>query len=243
MNIEEGKVNKGGVNSKPTSRPPEPPKGQGRSEALLLCCHKCGKPVPAPLCLCHECAAKDHVQCPHISEPPGINWPPLDLISEFDTSPIPEDIQAVLDEKNSDIIPEEEPVICEPSLRPCRVCGKGNPIGIPVCWDCDENFEHWPKNEEILRELLFMEHHCDAKYGDDGEMQCSKCLIDFRRDSAETIRDKIQKRNNERLKKFVEENPDFWGGINPGKLPNIIGGEGPCKCDGTGKHPIPGDLG
>ena len=113
--------------------------------------------------------------------------------------------------------------------RPCRVCGKRNPIGIPVCWECDENFEHWPKNEEILRELLFMEHHCDAKYGDDGEMQCGKCMIDFRRDSAEEIKRKIAARNLERMKKWSEENPDYWEknrGIQPGKIPSITGYDG-----------------
>lgn len=150
------------------------------------------------------------------------------------------------------------PVFCESCLastairRPCRVCGKSLPEGIPVCRDCDLNFNHWPKNEEILRELLFMEHHCDAKYGDDGEMQCGHCRIDFRRDSAQVIKEKTEARNLERMRKWVEDHPNLiWtedrqnleNGIPPGKLTNVVGKEGPCKCDGTGKHPIPGDLG
>lgn len=40
-----------------------------------------------------------------------------------------------------------------------------------------------------LRELLWLHHGCNfpALYGDDGEMQCNKCRIDFRRDEASII--------------------------------------------------------
>lgn len=46
------------------------------------------------------------------------------------------------------------------------------------------------ESELILRELLWRHHGCDgpALYGDDGEMQCNACGIDFRRDSAERIK-------------------------------------------------------
>lgn len=42
---------------------------------------------------------------------------------------------------------------------------------------------------ERLRELLWLRHGCEitSLYGDDGEMQCSKCLIDFKRNSIEDI--------------------------------------------------------
>jgi len=149
--IEEGKVKKGRVNSKPTSSPPEPPKGQG------------GK---------------------SFSIPP--KWPDNELISEFDTS-IPDDIQIHLDVENSNLIPDDERIILD-------------------------DFSHWPKNdgwprnEEILRELLWMEHQCEGKYGDDGEMQCGKCLIDFRRDSAKDIAIKTQKRNDERMRNWHKNN-------------------------------------
>lgn len=45
-----------------------------------------------------------------------------------------------------------------------------------------------------LRRLLFLRHGCgfDALYGDDGELQCSSCLIDFKRMSAEDISRKFQ---------------------------------------------------
>lgn len=104
-------------------------------------------------------------------------------------------------------------------------------------------FPEWPTAEKKLRELLFAEHNCDAKYGDDGERQCGNCGIDFRRDSVDEIEAKTSNRNYRRWQKWSEENPDFWNGIQKGKLPDIIGKEGPCKCDGTGKHPIPGTLG
>jgi len=38
-----------------------------------------------------------------------------------------------------------------------------------------------------LRELLWIRHGCNSLYGDDGEMQCGTCLIDFKRDPAEQI--------------------------------------------------------
>jgi hypothetical protein len=41
----------------------------------------------------------------------------------------------------------------------------------------------------LLRQLLWLNHGCHAAalYGDDGEMQCSACLVDFKRDSADKI--------------------------------------------------------
>ena len=38
-----------------------------------------------------------------------------------------------------------------------------------------------------LREAIWLNHGCQGLYGDDGEMQCSKCMIDFKRDSLEKI--------------------------------------------------------
>jgi len=34
-----------------------------------------------------------------------------------------------------------------------------------------------------LRKLLWLTHGCKQLYGDDGEMQCSSCSLDFKRDS------------------------------------------------------------
>ena len=44
-----------------------------------------------------------------------------------------------------------------------------------------------PESEMILRRLLWLRHGCDGLYGDDGEMQCGRCMIDFKRDPAEQI--------------------------------------------------------
>lgn len=46
------------------------------------------------------------------------------------------------------------------------------------------------KNENYqLRKLLWLNHGCPIRslYGDDGEMQCNDCLIDFKRDTVEEI--------------------------------------------------------
>lgn len=44
-----------------------------------------------------------------------------------------------------------------------------------------------PSSDMQLRKLLFMSHPCLGRYGDDGEMQCGACRIDFRRDDPELI--------------------------------------------------------
>ncbi len=49
------------------------------------------------------------------------------------------------------------------------------------------------EQEFDLRRLFWLRHGCGiiALYGDDGEMQCNKCMIDFKRDSAQEIEDKF----------------------------------------------------
>lgn len=44
-------------------------------------------------------------------------------------------------------------------------------------------------DELLLRRLLWLRHGCPshALYGDDGEMQCHACMVDFRRDTPERI--------------------------------------------------------
>ena len=46
---------------------------------------------------------------------------------------------------------------------------------------------------ERLRQMLWLRHGCPfyALYGDDGEMQCNKCMLDFRRDSVDKIVEKF----------------------------------------------------
>jgi len=56
----------------------------------------------------------------------------------------------------------------------------------------------------ILRKLVWLSHECyyPFLYGDDGEMQCNHCMIDFKRDSAESIEDKLEQIH---MKKIQEE--------------------------------------
>ena len=41
-----------------------------------------------------------------------------------------------------------------------------------------------------LRELLWLRHGCGGLYGDDGEMQCGRCILDFKRDPVEVIEER-----------------------------------------------------
>jgi len=62
----------------------------------------------------------------------------------------------------------------------------------------------------MLRRLLFLRHGCSgpALYGDDGEMQCKNCGIDFRRDMADEIETKWQLLG---LEKMVRQIPGYEG--------------------------------
>jgi hypothetical protein len=46
-------------------------------------------------------------------------------------------------------------------------------------------------NENKLREILWATHPCQGKYGDDGELQCGACGIDFKRMSPNKIEEII----------------------------------------------------
>jgi hypothetical protein len=41
--------------------------------------------------------------------------------------------------------------------------------------------------EGVLRKELWLRHGHQGLYGDDGEMQCGTCGLDYKRDSAEKI--------------------------------------------------------
>ncbi len=62
-------------------------------------------------------------------------------------------------------------------------------------------------NEEnmALRKLLWLNHGCGfgALYGDDGEMQCHQCMLDFKRSSVEIIDHRIEET---RRNKCIEKN-------------------------------------
>ena len=58
------------------------------------------------------------------------------------------------------------------------------------------------EEELLLRRLLWLRHGCDllALYGDDGEMQCALCQIDFKRDPAMMILTRFTLMGLEQLK-------------------------------------------
>ncbi len=53
--------------------------------------------------------------------------------------------------------------------------------------------------EQPFRKLLWIFHGCSGLYGDDGEMQCGKCLIDFRRDPIGIIQKQLTSRTLQKL--------------------------------------------
>lgn len=56
-----------------------------------------------------------------------------------------------------------------------------------------------------LRMLLWARHGCSALYGDDGEMQCSHCMIDFKRDSADYIERKWYTENEKAIMEYAKK--------------------------------------
>lgn len=67
-----------------------------------------------------------------------------------------------------------------------------------------------PKSEQILRQLLWLNHGCAVStlYGDDGEMQCSKCGIDFKRMPAIELEAAFIERGLARYKEAQKEGTD-----------------------------------
>ncbi len=64
---------------------------------------------------------------------------------------------------------------------------------------------------KALRRMLWLRHGCAGLYGDDGEMQCGKCLIDFRRDPVIQIERRFLEighqtlRGAEAMRRFAEQ--------------------------------------
>ena len=65
-----------------------------------------------------------------------------------------------------------------------------------------EHAQHQKTPNEKLRLLLFASHGCSGKYGDDGEMQCSTCKIDFKRDAPEVIEQRLMESGAERARRL-----------------------------------------
>ena len=62
------------------------------------------------------------------------------------------------------------------------------------------------KEEMILRRLLWLRHGCEspALYGDDGEMQCNKCVIDFKRNPVAYIERRFYEIGFLKMKEYIE---------------------------------------
>jgi len=59
----------------------------------------------------------------------------------------------------------------------------------------------------ILRRLLWLSHGCPfpALYGDDGEMQCHACVLDFKRDSAQKIEGRLREIGLQKYKESLKK--------------------------------------
>jgi hypothetical protein len=57
------------------------------------------------------------------------------------------------------------------------------------------------KENKELRKLLWINHGCSISdlYGDDGEMQCHRCKLDFKRDSIKKVERIFQMRVEKEL--------------------------------------------
>ena len=62
-------------------------------------------------------------------------------------------------------------------------------------------------DERILRRLLWLRHGCPTGvlYGDDGEMQCGACIIDFLRMSAEALEEAFHRQT---MRKLAQARPE-----------------------------------
>jgi hypothetical protein len=63
-----------------------------------------------------------------------------------------------------------------------------------------DEMEKMKADMKLLRRLLWLNHGCIGLYGDDGEMQCGQCLIDFKRDDPQLIERKLMLRHG----KFIQ---------------------------------------
>lgn len=57
----------------------------------------------------------------------------------------------------------------------------------------DTYYDELPENERILRRLLWLRHGHYGLYGDDGEMQCGDCRLDFLRNTVLEIEQSFER--------------------------------------------------
>lgn len=96
--------------------------------------------------------------------------------------------------KTTGVSPEECEGQAETSHIEARLALEGNPVFQELRLDRDVWKEQAESVERDIRITLWLRHGCDpgALYGDDGEMQCGNCVIDFKRDPIERIVDGIR---------------------------------------------------
>lgn len=68
-------------------------------------------------------------------------------------------------------------------------------------------FDAIEEENQILRRFLWLNHGCDHRYlyGDDGEMQCNKCILDFKRMDIKTIMRFIESKNFDKFLEMMRE--------------------------------------
>jgi transcription elongation factor Elf1 len=106
---------------------------------------------------------------------------------------------------------------CEVCNGELSQCGPQDNDGIPTmdCKVCQlrSKIEELEKSERLFRYMLWLRHqveHSSILYGDDSEMQCSACMIDFKRDTAEHISEVFQAQGVQKLKEYLESKPDGY---------------------------------
>ena len=76
---------------------------------------------------------------------------------------------------------------------------------LPAQGPVDVDVSRLQEENRILRHLLAMAHDNEKHriYGDDGELQCSVCWVDFVRDPAQDIKRKIEEAGMRELQRLV----------------------------------------
>ena len=76
---------------------------------------------------------------------------------------------------------------------------------LKILEDCNKNdsvdfgflIDKIEEENQILRKFLWLNHGCESSclYGDDGEMQCGRCIFDFKRGDVKKILEKLSEKN------------------------------------------------
>jgi hypothetical protein len=95
----------------------------------------------------------------------------------------------------------------EELLRECEPIREQRPKAA-LCDEIAKRLRQAENENALLRKLLWIRHdskHSYGLYGDDGEMQCGICLIDFKRMSAQDIENTWSDRATKLLRQIQAE--------------------------------------